>query len=304
MRALTLALAFAAACFGQSAFAAQIKIGYTPSIDLAPVFIAIEEGFFAKRGLEVEMQAGNGSVMIAGISSNSLQISNPTVPTFLQAVDAGLDLVLISGDNFTKPGVDLFAVVARTGMGAKPEDFVGKKVGVSTIGAFLHVLFVEWLSKNGVDPRKVSFVEIPFPQMPDVMKAGNVDAVITVEPFVARMVGSGLGTGSTSFVHDFPPGLPVATFAMTRAYAAANPEVVKGFREAFTEGVAFMHSNPDKTRAHAAKYLKLPVEVLAKIPTPELHVALTPDGVAQWVAIMKRQDLIKGSPDPAKVIWP
>src|SRR6185369_10017413 len=107
---------------------------------------------------------------------------------------------------------DLFAVVVRAGMGAKPEDFVGKKVGVSTIGAFLHVLFVEWLNKNGVDARIVIFVEIPFPQMPDVMKAGNVDAVITVEPFVARMVGSGLGTASPSFVHDFPPGLPVATF--------------------------------------------------------------------------------------------
>ena len=191
MRAFTLALAFAAALlFGNTAFAAQVKIGYTPSIDIAPIFVAIEEGFFAKRGLEVEMQPGNGSVMIAGLSSNSLQISNPTVPTFLQAVDAGLDLVLISGDNFTKPGIDEFAVVTRTGVNtAKPADYVGKKVGVSTIGAFLHVLFVEWLNKNGVDPKKVSFVEIPFPQMADVLKGGTVDAVITVEPFVARMVG-------------------------------------------------------------------------------------------------------------------
>src|SRR3954468_18606678 len=104
MRAFTLALAFAATLLcGNTAFAAQVKIGYTPSIGIAPIFVAIEEGFFAKRGLEVEMQPGNGSVKIAGLSSNSLQISNPTVPTFLHAVDAGLDLVLISGDNFTKP---------------------------------------------------------------------------------------------------------------------------------------------------------------------------------------------------------
>ena len=306
MRAFTLALAFAAALlFGNTAFAAQVKIGYTPSIDIAPIFVAIEEGFFAKRGLEVEMQPGNGSVMIAGLSSNSLQISNPTVPTFLQAVDAGLDLVLISGDNFTKPGIDEFAVVTRTGVNtAKPADYVGKKVGVSTIGAFLHVLFVEWLNKNGVDPKKVSFVEIPFPQMADVLKGGTVDAVITVEPFVARMVGSGIGTASANFIHDFPPGLPVATFAMTRAYAAANPDVVKGFREAFTEGVAFMAANPDKMRAHTSKYLKLPVEVLAKIPKPDLHVALPAQGITDWVGIMKRQELIKGTPDAAKVIWP
>ena len=54
MRAFTLALAFAAALlFGNTAFAAQVKIGYTPSIDIAPIFVAIVEGFFAKRGLEV-----------------------------------------------------------------------------------------------------------------------------------------------------------------------------------------------------------------------------------------------------------
>jgi NitT/TauT family transport system substrate-binding protein len=79
---------------------------------------------------------------------------------------------------------------------------------------------------------------------------------------------------------------------------------VKGFREAFTEGVAFMKANPARKNEIASKYLKLPVDVLAKIPQPDLGVTIPADGVTQWVGIMTRQGLIKSSPEPAKVIWP
>ncbi len=37
---------------------------------------------------------------------------------------------------------------------SKPADFVGKKVGVPGIGAFLDVLFRKWLIDGGVDPRR------------------------------------------------------------------------------------------------------------------------------------------------------
>ncbi len=67
----------------------------------------------------------------------------------------------------------------------KPQDLVGKKVGVPGLNAFLHVMFREWIKANGVDPKQVQFVETPFPQMNEIMKAGNVDAVVAAEPFQA-----------------------------------------------------------------------------------------------------------------------
>ena len=73
MRAFARALAFTVAVSGgNTAFGAQIEIGYTPSSDIAPIFSAIEEGLLAKRGLEVAMEAGNGAVVRADPSSTNV----------------------------------------------------------------------------------------------------------------------------------------------------------------------------------------------------------------------------------------
>ena len=58
---------------------------------------------------------------------------------FLQAVDGGLDLVAIAGASVMDPATtDLIAVVQKPGLTmSKPADFVGKKIGVPGIGAFL-----------------------------------------------------------------------------------------------------------------------------------------------------------------------
>jgi NitT/TauT family transport system substrate-binding protein len=292
-----------------SAFAglsnAQTKmvVGYQPTIDVVPLFIAKEEGFFAKNGLDVELQAGSGAIQVAGIIADSLHIGNPTIPQVLQAVDNGLDLQIIAGGNFMSAAAEEFAVVVRNGAAINaPQDYAGKKVGVNTINAFLHVIFVEWLKKNKVDPKLVTFVEVPFPQMNDVMKQGQIDAVVTVQPFIGRMVQANTGRAITDFVKEFPQGMPVVLYAAKRAWIAANPNAVRGFRAALGEGIAFMNSKPEPTRVHTLKYLKMPPEVLAMMKKPDLRVKVESDRVEDWVKIMTSQNLVKGKIDLKQLI--
>ena len=72
--------------------------GYTAVTDFASVFVAAEEGYFKKRGLDVELKfIPLNSTIPAALQSDSLQIGGPTPSVFLQAVDGGLDLVLVAG---------------------------------------------------------------------------------------------------------------------------------------------------------------------------------------------------------------
>src|SRR5262245_51703083 len=76
----------------------KIRIGYVPVSDYLPVFTAQEKGFFKARGLNVELQrvpliSNIPPSLIAG----DLQIGNSTPTGFLQAVNAGLDFVIIAG---------------------------------------------------------------------------------------------------------------------------------------------------------------------------------------------------------------
>ena len=281
----------------------KITIGYQPTIDVVPLFVAKEQGFFAKHGLDAQLQAGSGAIQVAGVISDSLQIGNPTIPQVLQAVDNGLDLQIIAGGNFMSAAAEEFAVVVRAGVAIDtPKDFADKKVGVNTINAFLHVIFVEWLKKNGVDPKRVTYVEVPFPQMNDVMRQGQIDATVTVEPFIGRMVQANTGRAITDFVKEFPQGMPVVLYAAKRTWVVANSDAVRGFRAALSEGISFTNDNPEPARAITLNYLKMPPEVLAAMKKPDLRVKVDPERVADWMEIMKSQGLVKGTIDLRQIV--
>ena len=174
----------------------KIAIGCTATSDCASAMVAVDEGIFAKHGLDAKMVLiGINSNIPAAIISDSIQIGGPTATVFLQAVDGGLDLVAVEGASIMDPVLNNSIVAyGRNGTALhEAKDFVGKKIGAPGIGAFLQVLFVKWLTEKGVDPKSVNFVEVTFPTQGDSLKSGAVDAVLTAEPFVTRFNNAGIG---------------------------------------------------------------------------------------------------------------
>jgi NitT/TauT family transport system substrate-binding protein len=225
-----------------------------------------------------------------------VQIGMPTASTFLQAVDGGLSLVVVSGLNFTRKDDKNFGILARTGTNiAHAKDLIGKKMGVPGLNAFLHVLGREWLRANGVDPKQVNYVETAFPQMNEIMKSGNVDAVIGAEPFQSRIIKAGTGSMIAYLTSQLPENLPIVFFASTRKWADANPQAAKAFKEGLAEGMAYTMAHLDEARAITAKHLKLPLEIVASIEMPKFGVDVKPDSLASWLKIMKSQDMIRGT---------
>jgi NitT/TauT family transport system substrate-binding protein len=284
----------------------KIVLGYTAVTDFASAFVGAEQGFFKKRNLDVELKfIPLNSTIPAALQSDSLQIGGPTPSVFLQAVDGGLDLVVVAGAGVTSQSITGFGVVARSGSNIKtPQDFVGKKVGVPGLGAFLQVTFRAWLKANGVDYKKVNFVEAPFPQHADMLRGGTVDAVVTADPFMARITDSGAGYVASYYSTFLPEGNPTIVYAATRSWAKAHAGAVKGFRESIVDGASFIKDpkNDAAVRAAIGKYIKLPPEVLAKAQISPPGPIVTEKQLAYWVGLMKDQDMLKGSPDLATLI--
>ncbi len=281
-------------------------LGYTAVTDFASAFVAAEQGYFAKRKLDVELKfIPLNSTIPAALQSDSLQVGGPTPSVFLQAVDGGLDLVVLAGAGVTSQSITGFGVVARSGSNIKtPQDFVGKKVGVPGLGAFLQVTFRAWLKANGVDYRRVNFVEAPFPQHGDLLRGGSIDAVVTADPFMARITDSGAGYVASYYSTFLPEGNPTIVYAATRAWAQANAGAAKAFREAIVEGAGFVKDpkNDAAVRAAIGKFIKLPPEVLAKAQISPPGPIVTDKQLAYWVGLMKDQDMLKGSPNLASLI--
>ena len=173
------------------------------------------------------------------------------------------------------------------------------------LGAFLHVTFRGWLKQNGVDYRKVNFVEAPFPQHADLLRGGSVDAVVTADPFMSRITDSGAGYVASFYATFLPDGNPTIVFAAKRDWAQANAAAARGFREAVIEGAAFIQQpkNDAAVRAAIGKYIKLPPEVLAKMQISPPGPVVSEKQLAYWVALMKDQDMLKADPKLATLIF-
>lgn len=99
---------------GSAGAQTKLNIGCTATTDCASAMVALDEGIFARNGLDVTMTLiGLNSNIPAALLSDSIQIGGPTPSVMLQAIDGGLDLVAVAGASSTsKKTVDTAGVVA------------------------------------------------------------------------------------------------------------------------------------------------------------------------------------------------
>jgi NitT/TauT family transport system substrate-binding protein len=292
--------------FGGHARADTVKaaIAFTPTAAVAGTFNADAEGFFAKRGLETTLLMQSNSVgVVAAVQSGDAQIGSAAAGVFFGAIEHGLDYVALGCQTLFGPGTNVLGVIARNGVTIKsPADFVGKRIAVPGINGGSHVMFMEWLRENGIDRSKMTFVEVNYPQQADILRGKTVDAVVTSEPYMTRIVNAGLGT-IFSHLNDTKLNVPDSFYMATRAWVLAHPEAAAAFQAGLRQGVDFARSNQEKSDANTAKALKQDIAVVKAAGTQNY----CDDDIAKYVqqlnTVMLGLGLAHKAMDLKTVIW-
>lgn len=297
-KALTLATAatLAAVAMTGAAFAqTKVNIGYATASDFLPAFVAKEVGCFDKNRIDATLTrmpiVGN---IPAALLSNSLQIGMSTPTVLIQAREGGLDIVAIAGaTRMLKANPSISLVVRKEVTVKTAADVKGKKIGVPGVNSVADVMFKKWLKNNGVKLNEVTFIETPFPQMPDMLKGGTIDGAVAVEPIRSRIVNGGIGYRiPEEFYVAVHPDTVLAFWTATAAWAKANSETVKSFRACLGEGLAFIKQNPDKAKEIEKKYLGFNTPVL-----PTMTTEVKADDFTFFVNLAKELDLTRKNID-------
>jgi NitT/TauT family transport system substrate-binding protein len=272
----------------------KIVLGYTSGNDFLAAFVAKDKGFFEKRGLDVALlRVANGSTIPAAMVGGSITVGCLTPPVFMQANDNGLGLRILAVASLQSSKNPTASVVVRNGVAINaPSDFVGKKVAVPGLNGVMHAMFVRWLRLKGVDPDKVIFIEGAFPQFGDMLKSGQVDAVLPAEPFRSRIVQADIGKVFTHFFSDVRDNAIFTFYVVTDDWAKKYPAETKELRAALDEGLAFIRSNLDEAKKSQITYLGLPPEVIDKLPLATFETKIDPAEVAFWVTLTQELGLI------------
>jgi len=303
---LTAVAIAAAAAFGLSASATaaatKVNIAHVLGVDFLPVFVAKENGCFAGKDLDVTLTlVPIVSNIPATLLAGSNQIGMTTAPVVLQAVENGLDLVVVAGASRMRKDNPTMSVVMRQDVkAATAADLKGKRIAVPGINSLGDIVFRKWLKNNGVAPSDVNVIEAPIPQMPDLLKGGTVDGVVIMEPLRSRITGA--GTGYRHPQEYYPATAPDSVLTMwisTGAWAKANAAAITAFRACIVDGIAFIKAKPDEAKKVEEKYLKV------TSPTyPQHEATIKPEDLKVHADISTELGLLKKPVDLKAMVLP
>lgn len=241
----------------------SLNVAVVPAVDSAGFFIALYDGLFAAQGLHVRFVPAVSSETVINDQSLSLPTAAPidiscgNYVSYIQAQqawDSGerpsmqkADIVAADLDIFAEGSV---MQVGAQGLYVMPaskvqslSDLEGKTVGVNAPGNILYLLVASALADHGQPVSSVRFAYVPLPAMAATLKSGEVAAAVLPEPFASE-AEIGLGV---RLLADLDQGataaFPIQGCAVTRQWAAANPDTLTAFRAAFEQGQEIADTN-------------------------------------------------------------
>jgi NitT/TauT family transport system substrate-binding protein len=216
----------------------NIKVGLLPNTDVVAVQRAAAAGYFKAEGLNVELAPiTTGSAGMTSLVAGDLDMTWSNYTSLIQAaVQKVADLRVLPDSYQAAP--NSIVVLTRPENNIKtPQDLVGKKIAITAKGSISELLGRSALQTNGVDPNSVTFVEIPFADMPAALENHQIDANVILEPALTAEETAGAVT-----VMDAASGptaeLPLAGLALKADFAAQNPKTIAAFQRALDKGQA------------------------------------------------------------------
>ena len=254
-----------------------VTVGVIPIVDVAPIYLGVQEGFFEEQGLDVTLElAQGGAAVVPAVVAGEYQFGFSNVTSLLVASSQGLPLKAVAPGNSTTgaPGEDFSAVVVPEDSDVEDAaDLAGRTVAVNTLNNIGDTTIRKVVADAGGDADAVEFVEMGFPDMPAAVAGGQVDAAWIVEPHLTRALQDGARVVTSNFA-ETDPDLLIAAYFTSDQQIAADPDTVEAFTAAMEQSLAYAEEHPDETRAVLDTYTEIDPAVKEAMVMPRFAPGL------------------------------
>lgn len=260
----------------QSLKPVSFRLNYVANAEHAPYYVGVKKGFYKEAGLNVTITPGTGSndtVKLVGAGNDMFGVA--VADSVL--VGRGRGVPVVSSAVLLQQSPNVLASLTAKNI-TKPEDLLGKKVGLSsrsTVFAF----WKAFVKSTKLDESKIDFSDLGATASSPVLIAGTIDATITLatnEVVAMREDGVKLNTLDLGKhgVHSYGQTL-FANEALTKK----DPALVKAFTAATLRAWEYTMANVPEAVA------------ILKETVPETEVKKE---IAKWVEITPRTKALKG----------
>jgi NitT/TauT family transport system substrate-binding protein len=282
-----------------------ITVASLPLVDAAGLHIAVKQKFFEAEGLHVQIKPVAQSIQALPALKNGQVdvIAGGNYVTFLQAYAQNALKLRIVADGASEAPRFMALLVMPNSPIKQPKDLEGKTVAVNILNNIQSLTLNEVLRANNVDPAKVKYRAVPFPQMGAALQKGQVDAVHTGEPFGsgiqrtlgARMVVDGGGAPITE--------LPVSGYISTQDFVEKYPKTAAAFQRAIQKAQQLATGDRKKVEEVLPSYAKVDAQTAAVLSLPNYPTSLNPTRLQRLPDLMLKDGLLKSKIDMNSLVF-
>src|SRR5712672_4105765 len=240
----------------------KVRVGYIGLTCEAPIFAAVEKGFFREEGLEPELVKCNWATYKDALALGSFDITHHLVMYFLKPIEQGLDVKFLAGIHRGCLRVQ----AAANGNIHSVKDLRGKRIGVPGMGTPPFIFANRVLGANGIDPgREITWVVFPAGELGLALDKGEVDAVADSEPIGSLLLAQGKVQNVADQALDAPYKDEYCCAVLANGkFLAQNPKAVAAATRALLKSAKWVETNPS-----AAARMSVEKKYLAS--NPELN---------------------------------
>jgi NitT/TauT family transport system substrate-binding protein len=197
----------------------QVRIGVARTISDVGYYVADAMGFFRAEGLQVSIIGFNSAAqMVAPLGTGELEVGGGTVSAgFYNAVGRGILMKIVADQASIKPGYGFSSLMVRkdhldSGRYKTFADLNGMKVAIGAPGTGSASALNEALKKGGLKFSDVDLVYIGFPEHLPAYRNKAIDASITNEPTMTRLIEDGAAVRVAGNDVTYPDQQTAVTF--------------------------------------------------------------------------------------------
>ena len=220
----------------------KIRVGYIGITCEAPIFCAVENGFFKEEGLDVELVKCEWSQYKDVLALGGFDITHHLVMYFLKPIEQGLDVKFTGGIHTGCLRVQ----AAPNGPIHTAKDLRGKRIGVPGMGTPPFIFANRVLGDNGLDASKdVEWRVFPAGELGLALQKGEVDAIADSEPIGTLLLAQGIVRNIADQGKDAPYKDEYCCAVIVNGkYLAKNPRNSAAATRALLKGAKWVQTNP------------------------------------------------------------